>query len=199
MPTVVLLRAANVGGHAVFRPSLLPARLPDLGLASLGAAGTFIASANRPESVVLKALRSHVPAGAGLVVCPAAELLALLAADPFDDSRARAADGRYLSVLEREPLRSPALPLIRPAGSDWQLILLARRGRLVVSVARRVAGAILYPNAVVEDVFGVPATTRGWPTVEAIARRLGAGGLATNGGGAVAPKERRAPARKTRR
>jgi hypothetical protein len=172
MPTVILLRAANVGGHAVFRPSLLPARLPDLELASLGAAGTFVASAKRTASFVVKAMRAHVPEGAGLVVCPAAELVDLLAADPFDDPRAGAADGRYLTVLEREPVRSPALPLVKPPGSGWQLILLGRRGRLVVSVARRVAGAVLYPNAIVEKEFGVPATTRGWPTVEAIGRRL---------------------------
>jgi uncharacterized protein (DUF1697 family) len=175
MPTVILLRAANVGGHAVFRPSLLPARLPDLELASLGAAGTFVASAERRESVILKAMQAHVPAGAGLVVCPATELLDLVAADPFDDPRTRAADGRYLTVLEREPARSPVLPLVLPAARGWQLIVLARRGRLVVSVARRVAGATLYPNAIVEKEFGVPATTRGWPTVEAIARRLGPG------------------------
>jgi uncharacterized protein (DUF1697 family) len=175
MPTVILLRAANVGGHAVFRPSLLPARLPDLGLASLGAAGTFVASANKTDSAILKAMRAHLPAGAGLVACPAAELLALLANDPFDDPRARAADGRYLSVLERKPARSPLLPLVRPATGGWQLIVLARRGRLVVSVARRVAGVTLYPNAVVEQVFGVPATTRGRPTIEAIGRRLGPG------------------------
>jgi hypothetical protein len=193
MPTVVFLRAANVGGHAVFRPSLLPARLPELELMSLGAAGTFVAATKRPEAAVARAFGPHVPPGAGLIVCQAAEILACLTPEPFDDPRARAADGRYVTVLERQPLRAPSLPLVRPASGDWLLIILARRGRMVVSVARRVGGATLYPNAVAEEVFGVPATTRSWTTLEAIVRKLGPAGGREG-------KVRRAPAaRKVRR
>jgi hypothetical protein len=173
MPTVVFLRAANVGGRAVFRPSLLPARLPELDLKSLGAAGTFVAAADRPAAAVARAFGPHVPTGAGLIVCAADEILACAASDPFDDPRVRAADGRYLTVLERQPLRAPPLPLVRPASGDWLLSVLLRRGRLVVSVARRLGGAVLYPNAVVEEVFGVKATTRSWTTLEAIVRQLG--------------------------
>jgi hypothetical protein len=192
MPTVVFLRAANVGGHAVFRPSLLPARLPELELMSLGAAGTFVAAAERPQAVVARAFGPHVPKGAGLIVCAAAEILACLTPEPFDDPRARAADGRYVTILERRPLRAPSLPLVRPASGDWLLTLLARRGRMVVSVARRVGGAVLYPNAVVEEVFGVPATTRSWTTLEAIVRKLGpVGGAQTKVGRAPAARKAR--------
>ena len=176
MPTVVFLRAANVGGHAVFRPSLLPARLPELGLKSLGAAGTFVVTAERSEAAVQKAMAPHVPKGASLIVCARADILGCAASDPFDDPRAAGADGRYVTVLDGEPARTQRLPLQRPIAGDWLLAVLLRRGRLVVSVARRVGGKTLYPNAVVEEIFGVPATTRSWTTLLTIVTKLGASG-----------------------
>jgi hypothetical protein len=42
----------------------------------------------------------------------------------------------------------------------------------VTSLWRRREGRFIYPNEVVEKLFGVPATTRGWSTIGAIRKAL---------------------------
>jgi len=63
----------------------------------------------------------------------------------------------------------PALPIEVPPGRNWEVRLVALTGPFVISV-RRLGGT--YSNAVVEQYFGRPATTRNWNTIEQICEAL---------------------------
>ena len=58
-----------------------------------------------------------------------------------------------------------------PASGQWLLKVLARERRFVFGVYRRQMKAIGYLGEV-DRLFGVPATTRNWNTITAVARVL---------------------------
>ena len=58
-----------------------------------------------------------------------------------------------------------------PPRGAWQVKVLARDGRFVVGLYRRNLKVIGYLGAL-DRVFGVPATTRSWSTIAAIAKVL---------------------------
>ncbi len=167
---VVVLRAANVGGRNVFRPSVLALELTRFGVVSIGAAGTFVAHASRSSSELAAAVAAAAPPGALAIVLPAHEVAALVARDPF--AAADPALGRFVTVLADRPRAWPALPVEWPTGRAWQVRVVEAGGRFVLSVRRRVAGRAVYPNEVVEREVGVRATTRGWDTMLAVAEAI---------------------------
>jgi uncharacterized protein (DUF1697 family) len=63
-----------------------------------------------------------------------------------------------------------------PAGREWLMKILARKGRFVVGVYRRQMTAIGYLGTL-DRLFGVPATTRNWNTILAISRVLADEGM----------------------
>ena len=165
MASVVFLRGVNVGGHKVFRPSVLVAALAPLDVVSIGAVGTFVVRGNAGESRIRSAFRKSLPFDAQLMLCPARDLVALVDANPFSDAVSRKADNHYICVLENEPRTPPPLPLYAPEGRDWQVAITAIHGAFVAALFRRVGPTTLYPNQVVEKRFGLASTTRGWPTI----------------------------------
>ncbi|MGH9369116.1 MAG: DUF1697 domain-containing protein [Thermoanaerobaculia bacterium] len=172
LASIVFLRGVNVGGHKAFRPSTLVRELAALRVASVGAAGTFVVRAQASPTQVRARFLKALPFEARVIVCPARDLAELVVADPFSASSADAADGKFISVLEAPPRRPPPLPLYAPAGEDWQVGVIAVRGRFVASLLRRVGRSLLYPNEVVEKHFGVAATTRGWQTILKVCETL---------------------------
>jgi uncharacterized protein (DUF1697 family) len=62
-----------------------------------------------------------------------------------------------------------------PSSGEWLLKILARENRFVFGVYRRHMKAIGYLGTL-DRLFGVPATTRNWNTITAIARVLSKGG-----------------------
>jgi uncharacterized protein (DUF1697 family) len=60
-----------------------------------------------------------------------------------------------------------------PASGRWLLKILGRDGRFVFGLYRREMKAIGYLGTI-DQLFGVPATTRNWNTITAIAKVLGA-------------------------
>jgi uncharacterized protein (DUF1697 family) len=61
-----------------------------------------------------------------------------------------------------------------PSGGEWLLKILAREDRFVFGLYRRHMKVISYLG-MLDKLFGVPATTRNWNTITAIARVLGDG------------------------
>jgi uncharacterized protein (DUF1697 family) len=179
MASVVFLRAVNVGGHKRFRPAALVEALAALKITSIGAAGTFVVHAPLGASEIQSRFRKALPFDATLMVCSARDVAALSKALTDGSSRPGAAEKVFVSVLENRPRRIPPLPHGAPSEKEWQVRLLALHGRFVVSLHRRVGRTLIYPNEVVEKLFGVAATTRGWPTIlrvqEALASRPGRG------------------------
>jgi len=172
MSSVVLLRAATVGGHQRFKPADLARELRDLRIRSIGAAGTFVVHAEADEGMLHEAFRERLPFEPQLAVIPGDEVLALVASDPLAVQARELGAKRHLAFL-LEPLASwPDLPVDQPAGADWQ-VRVAQAGSWYALCLRRGSGrGVAYPNPAVERLLGVPATTRTWGTVETVARRL---------------------------
>jgi uncharacterized protein (DUF1697 family) len=63
-------------------------------------------------------------------------------------------------------------PVCFPSRGNWLLKILAIENRFVFGVYRRQMKAIRYLGEI-DRLFGVPATTRNWNTITAIARVLG--------------------------
>jgi uncharacterized protein (DUF1697 family) len=173
MALVVFLRGVNVGGHRVFRPSALPAQLPELGVVNLGAAGTFVVRQRVGRAEVRRAFRRQLPFAAEIVVCDGAQVRALMTDDPFAGLRLRPGMVRFVSILSGTPKVAPQLPIEFPAGPRWLVKLIARTDCFVAGVYRRHMKTIRYLGRI-DRLFDVALTTRNWNTFTAIARVLDA-------------------------
>lgn len=174
MASVVFLRAANVGGHQVFRPSVLASELAHLGVVNLGAAGTFVVPGSASQATLQKEFARRLPFRTELMICPGREVQELVADDPFA-AASRQPDLRFfVSVTAKPPRRTPPLPLHQPGGEAWLVKLLGRHGRLYYGCWRRRGPGAGFPdpNTLVEKHVGLPATTRNWNTFVKLAGLL---------------------------
>ena len=173
MASVVFFRAVNVGGHQRFRPSVLAKQLADFGVVNVGAAGTFVVRQNISQTTLRAGILRRLPFKPELVICPARDVVALAHSNPFQDAPDETKDLRhYATIMTKAPRTLPPLPLEKPAGNKWEVKLIAITGRFALSLWRRQTNSILYPNAVVEKHFGIPATTRNWNTIAAVCEIL---------------------------
>jgi uncharacterized protein (DUF1697 family) len=168
---VVFLRGVNVGGHRTFRPSALAAQLKHLDAVNIGAAGTFVIRRRVGQSRLRAELARRLPFDAEIVICDGREIAGLMSRKHYARQPARPDVVRFVSVLSRRSRSSPPLPVTLPASGPWLLKILARDGRFVFGVYRRHMKVIGYLGTV-DRLFGVPATTRNWNTITAIARML---------------------------
>jgi uncharacterized protein (DUF1697 family) len=173
MALVVFLRGVNIGGHRVFRPSALPAQLPELGVVNIGAAGTFVVGRRVGRAELRRAFRRKLPFAAEIVVCDGAQVRAMMAADLFAGLRLRPGMVRFVSILSGTPKVAPQLPIGFPAGRRWLVKLIARTDCFVAGVYRRDMKTIGYLGRI-DRLFDVALTTRNWNTFTAIARVLDA-------------------------
>ena len=168
---VVLVRGLNVGGHRNFRPAVLARQLQHLGAINVGAAGTFVIRQPVGRKQLRAEIARRIPFDAEIVICDAADIVALMGEDIFTRYPARPDVVRFVSVLAREPRVEPRLPLTLPGRGRWLLKVLARRDRFVLGLYRRHMKVIGYLGTL-DRLFGVPATTRNWNTMSAIAKVL---------------------------
>lgn len=168
MALVAFLRGVNVGGHNTFQPRALASRLKAFDVASVGAAGTFVVRGTVPAARLRSALLRALPFTAEIMICRGRDLVELTRTGAFPAGPSRGDVGRFVSVLAKRPRTLPRLPISRPDGDGWQVRLVAVSGPFVLSLRRRLGRTPVYPNEVVEENFGVPATTRNWNTIAAI-------------------------------
>jgi uncharacterized protein (DUF1697 family) len=173
---VLLLRGVNVGGHRTFRPTVLAEKLRPLEVVNIGAAGTFVIRQPITPPRLRAEVRRWLPFEAQVIIFNGRELAGLLAEDYFSDEPVRPDIVRFVSVLAGRPRLTPSLPMSCPAGREWLMKILARKGRFVVGVYRRQMTAIGYLGTL-DRLFGVPATTRNWNTILAISRVLADEGM----------------------
>jgi len=171
MALIAFLRGVNVGGHRTFRPTRVATALRAHDVVSVGTAGTFVVRAPGARPAFRAALGRALPFAATIALCEGRALLRLVAADPFRGEPPGPDLVRFVSVLPRAARRRPALPLAVPAAGDWCVRVLAARGQFVCGVYRRQMRAIGALGAL-DALFGQPATTRSWRTIEAVARLL---------------------------
>ncbi len=168
----VFLRAANVGGHQVFRPSALARDLSRLGCKSIGAAGTFVFTAAGNEAQLRAALAEALPFEPQMVVVAGSRIQRLVSSLPFGPGPLGPEEKAFVSAVLAKPKKQPKLPVSLPNNGAWQLRVIGFNGPFVLTVRRTNIPGAFYPNEVVEKAYGVPATTRGWSTLEALARAL---------------------------
>lgn len=174
MALVVLLRGVNVGGHKSFRPSVLASQLKHLGAVNIGAAGTFVIHSPVTHAKLRAELAARLPFGAEIIICDGRQFTRLLSNDVFGGRPAPPGIVRFVSVLSKAPRLMPRLPIVLPSRGPWLVQVRAREGRFVIGQYRRHMRTIGYLGAL-DRLFGVPATTRNWNTMTAIARAVSAG------------------------
>src|SRR5438445_5429159 len=171
MPSVVFLRAVNVGGTNRCQPALIAKQLAKFGVVNIGAVGTFVVRKNVSESALRAALARKLPFKCEIMICPARDIIKLTSKDPFAGRPSGPDITRFVSVLHKPPRPLPSLPLSLPSESDWLLKIIAIQGRFVLGLYRRQMKAISYLGKV-EKIFGVAATTRNWNTIQKIVQIL---------------------------
>jgi uncharacterized protein (DUF1697 family) len=172
MAHVVFFRAANVGGRNVFRPARLAADLAHLDIANVGAAGTFVVRGKATEASLRSEILAQLEFEPEIVIRQAREVLALVKGDPFRGVSPSKDLRRWVAALGGRPKNLPALPLATPEGKAWSVRLDRVEGGFALGLWRRRPHGFVYPNSVVEDALGVPATTRGWETFLRVASVL---------------------------
>jgi len=171
MALVVFLRGVNVGGHRRFRPSVLAQELRDYGVVNVGAAGTFVVRKPGSRAKFRTALLRKLPFAAEVVLCDGRELLRIETKNPFDAARAPSDAVRFVSILSKAGgVRAP-LPIRFPPDGPWLVRVIASDRQFVFGMYRRHMKTIGYLGQV-DKLFGVPATTRNWNTINAIVRIL---------------------------
>lgn len=174
MALVVLLRGVNVGGHRTFRPSTLARQLKHLDAVNIGAAGTFVIRKPINRTQLRAELARRLPFDTQIMICGGRDIVRLMSEDPFADEPVRPDIVRFVSVLSQRPRSAPSTPMIFPPSGTWLLKILSRENRFVFGLYRRHMKVIGYLGTL-DRLFGVPATTRNWSTITAIAKVLAQG------------------------
>jgi uncharacterized protein (DUF1697 family) len=171
MALIVFLRGINVGGHRTLRPSILASALSNYDVVNVGAAGTFVVRKPGSRAKFRAELLRQLPFEGELVFCNGLDLIRLEIKNPFETEPSRPDIVRFVSILSR-PGRVPIdIPFTLPPRGEWFVRVIASRKRFVFGVYRRHMRTIGYLGQI-ENLFGVPATTRNWNTILAVVRIL---------------------------
>ncbi len=171
MALVVFLRGVNVGGHKIFRPSVLAKKMRRLDVVNIGAAGTFVVREPIGPSQLRAKLAGHLPFKTEIVVCKGKEILSLISENKFIQPLPVSGTVQFVSVLSRLPRRQHTLPIQFPSNGRWLLKIVGRKGRFVFGQYRRNMKAIGYLGQL-DQLYEVPLTTRNWNTFNTIATVL---------------------------
>lgn len=173
MPSVVFLRAINVGKANRCRPAEIAKKLAKFDVVNIGAVGTFIVRKKVSESTLRTAIAAQLPFKVDIMICSAREILKLAASDPFAGQPSGPTITRFVNVLAR-PVTSHVtrhMSLSFPSSGDWVAKIIAIQGRFVLGVYRREMRAIGYLGKL-EKQLGVAATNRNWNTIEKVVQVL---------------------------
>ena len=173
-PYVAFLRAINVAGHVVVKMEDLKGAFEAAGCLNVRTyiqSGNVLFEAPKEGGAALRrkihARLSGLLGGEQVVMYrTAAELQALIEADPFKKQRPGAEDKLYIAFLAQKPTAMPEFPLILAKDG---LEAFGMKGLNVFIVSRKVKGRYGFPNNFIEKSFGAPATTRNWNTIAKIA------------------------------
>jgi uncharacterized protein (DUF1697 family) len=171
MRWVVFLRAANVGKHNRFQPSVLAKELAKFGVINVGAVGTFVVREEVSEATLRAAILRKLPFKCDAMICSAKEMLDLARENPFTDEKGEDIEA-YATVMAKRPASLPKLPIYAPNEEKWEVKVVRIIGTAVLSLRRRLKDGRFYPNQIVEKKYGVATTTRNWNTIQKVAKIL---------------------------
>jgi uncharacterized protein (DUF1697 family) len=171
MALIVFLRGVNVGGHRMFRPSVLAKKLSEYDVINVGAAGTFIVRKPGSRTEFRAELLRELPFEAKVVLCDGRDLIHLETENPFGTESSTPDVVRFVSILSRTGGLRATLPVSFPPEGDWLVRVVASKKQFVFGMYRRHMKTIGYLGQI-DKLFGVPATTRNWNTILAVVRLL---------------------------
>ena len=171
MALVALLRGVNVGGHKTFRPTILARELSDYDVVNVGAAGTFVVRKPPSQAKFRAAVLGKLPFEAELVLCSGRDFLRWEAENPFANEPSSPDVVRFVSILSKAGGVRVSLPVAFPSDGEWLVRVIAAAGQFVFGTYRRHLKTIGYLGQI-DKLFSVPATTRNWNTITAVARLL---------------------------
>ena len=172
MALVVFLRGVNVGGHRTFRPSLLAKELHDYDVVNVGAAGTFVVrKPGRSQAALRARFLRGLPSDTVAMLCDARDLLQVEMENPFGPEPPSSDLVRFVSILSKAGAVQTPLPVNLPRQGEWFVRLIAAKDQFVFGTYRRHMKTISYLGKI-DSLFGAPATTRNWNTIEAVLRIL---------------------------
>ena len=160
-----------MGGHRTFKPTQLVAHLKHLDAVNIGAAGTLVVRQPITQAKLRAALARRLPFETEVMICQGRDIVRLMSTKHFAGVPVRPDIVRFVSVLSKRPAKPRATPIILPPSGPWLMKILAREGQFVFGVYRRHMKVIGYLGTM-DKIFGVPATTRNWNTIAAIAKVL---------------------------
>src|SRR5881397_3558661 len=106
MPSVVFLRAVNVGKANRCQPAQIAKQLAKYGVVNIGAVGTFVVRQDVSESTLRAAIGKKLPFKCEIMICPARDILKLASKDPFAWQPSGPNITRFVSIAAK-PLRVP--------------------------------------------------------------------------------------------
>lgn len=171
MALVVFLRGVNVGGYRRFRPSILAKELSHYDVVNVGAAGTFVVRKPVSRAKFRAELLRTLPFNAVVVLCDGRDLIRIAAENPFGAESSGPDIVRFVSILSRSNGLRASLPVTFPSDGEWLVRIIASRKQFAFGMYRRHMKTIGYLGQI-DKLFGVPATTRNWNTILAVAKIL---------------------------
>lgn len=171
MALIVFLRGLNVGGHRTLRPSVLARALSDYDVVNVGAAGTFVVRKPGSRTKFRAALRQKLPFAVQVALCDGRDLIRLEIENPFGSKPPPPDIVRFVSILSKAGRVRPSTPITLPPEGQWFVRVIASTNRFVFGEYRRHMKTIAYLGQI-DELFGVPVTTRNWNTIAAIVRVL---------------------------
>lgn len=160
-----------MGGHRIFRPSVLARELSDYDVVNVGATGTFVVRRPGSRAKFRAALLGKLPFEAHVVLCDGRDLLRLEMTNPFAAKDCPPDVVRFVSILSKAGAIRKSLPVTFPSDGEWLVRVIASEGQFVFGMYRRHMRTISYLGQI-DKLYGAPATTRNWNTITAILRIL---------------------------
>ena len=171
MALVVFLRGVNVGGHRIFRPSVLARELSEYDVVNVGAAGTFVVRKPGSRTAFRADLLRKLPFDTHVVLRDGRDLLCLETEHPFGTEPPRPDIVRFVSFLTKASPLTTSLPVMLPPDGEWLVRVIAANKRSLFGEYRRHMKTIGYLGRL-DKLVGVAATTRNWNTILEIVRIL---------------------------
>ena len=177
MTHVAFLRAINVAGHATIKMTDLNSAFVSAGCDNVRTviqSGNVLFECDGSAKALIDKVHQNLSKLAGtkvqMMVRTRQDLEAIINASPFQEFEARRELKCYVAFLASDPVKQPPLPLL---SEKEALEIFKVAGREVFLLSRRKkTGMYGFPNGVVENEFGVSATTRNWSTIRKIAAFL---------------------------
>ena len=112
-----------------------------------------------------------LPFEAEIVLCEGRDLIRLAAENPFGAEPSTPDVVRFVSILSKAGGVRASLPVAFPRDGEGLVRVIASKGQFVFGMYRRHMKTITYLGQI-DKLYGVPATTRNWNTIIAIAQIL---------------------------